>query len=553
MKVATADIIRELDRRAMDELGISGAVLMENAGLGIAGLLMEKFPEVRETGAVIACGRGNNGGDGFVIARHLTNRGIQVDVFIAGEAGKVREGESKTNLDILKKMGIGVAEVKKDDDFLPFADSIRGRGFVVDALLGTGLDREVGGIYARMITAINDITGIVDSSSRPLEKWRKKVIAVDIPSGIDSDTGRVMGVAVRADATFALALPKLGEVVHPGAEYAEELYVLDISIPKRLVERMEIDTSLVTPGEFFSLMAKRKPRAHKGDFGHLLIVAGSPGKTGAAALAANGALLSGAGLVTVGVPATLNYVMEVKTTAAMTEPLPDDGGYLTPQALDRILEIAAEGGSINAVAVGPGLGTTDGVKDVVRGLILESRVPLVIDADGLNAVAGDCTVLKKWKAEIIVTPHPGEMGRLINRSGAEVQSDRVGTAVGFAKEYGVWVVLKGARTIIAAPDGELFIATCGNPGMARGGMGDILTGLIGGFTAVGENPKKAALAGVYIHGRAGDSAAGRVGEISLSTADILIEIPEVAAGLYNDDPSELDGPDGFSARGVYRV
>jgi NAD(P)H-hydrate epimerase len=242
--------------------------------------------------------------------------------------------------------------------------------------------------------------------------------------------------------------------------------------------------------------------------------------------------------------------MEVKTTAAMTEPLPDDGGYLTPSALDRILDLTGEVGSINALAVGPGLGTTDGVVDVVRGLILESRVPLVIDADGLNAITGDTTVLKKKKADVIVTPHPGEMGRLIKKSSAEVQADRLGTARGFAKEYGVWVVLKGARTIVAAPGGEVFIATCGNPGMARGGMGDILTGLIGGFLAVGQDPKMAALAGVYLHGIAGDLAVERVGEVSLGTADVLSEIPGLTAQLSGGGLSEYDA---FSARGVFKV
>lgn len=547
MKVAKAETIRELDRRAMEEFGISGAVLMENAGSGAAGLFLERFPEAREKGVVIACGRGNNGGDGFVIARHLTNRGVKVDVFIAGEAEKVREGESKTNLEIAKKMGIGIAEVKRDEDLLAFAESIRGRGFVLDALLGTGLDREVGGIYARMISAINEIVGM---SQHLPEEQRKRAVAIDIPSGIDSDTGRVMGVAVKADATFALALPKVGEIVYPGAEYAGELYVLDISIPERLVEAMGIDTNLVTPADFLSLVAKRRPEAHKGDFGHLLIVAGSPGKTGAALLSANGALLSGAGLVTVGVPASLNEVMEVKTTAAMTEPLPDGGGYLTVSALDAVLDILEKNGSINAVAVGPGLGTTDGVVEVVKGLILESSVPLVIDADGLNAIAGDSAVLKKKKADIIITPHPGEMGRLIKKGSADVQADRLGTAMSFAKEHGVWVVLKGARTVIAAPDGEIFIATCGNPGMARGGMGDILTGLIGGFLAVGQNPKEAALAGVYLHGMAGDSASERVGEISLSTADVLSEIPGLTARLSMGGLLE---PEAFSARGVFKV
>ena len=385
MKLAKAGIIKELDRRAMEEYGISGAVLMENAGSGIARMLLDKYPKAKDKGVVIVCGRGNNGGDGFVIARHLYNFGIEVDVFIAGKVAKVKDGESRVNLDIVKKMGIGVAEIERDEDLLALTRSLRERGVIVDAFLGTGIEREVEGMYARIIMAVNDISAGKD----------KKVLSVDIPSGIDSDSGNILGVAIRADATVALALPKLGEVVYPGADYAGEVYLLDISIPKTLVERMEINSSILLPTDFFSLMVKRASQAHKGDFGHLLIIAGSPGKTGAAALAADGALLTGSGLVTVGVPASLNDIMEIKTTAAMTLPLPDDGGGNLLSSAISIIEASIKNivdnknaiGAFDAIAIGPGLGTSKGVREVMRGLIEKSEIPKLFMQPSTSSLA----------------------------------------------------------------------------------------------------------------------------------------------------------------------
>lgn len=513
MKAATASIIREIDRLAVEQYAIPGAVLMENAGRASAHILLEHFPEAAETGVTIVSGTGNNGGDGFVIARHLANRGIEVDVFIAGTAEQVRQGESAANLATIRKMGIPVVPITTDEDVAALADSVNTRGIVVDALLGTGLVREVSGIHSRVIAVINDGCSI---------------LSVDIPSGISSDTGAVLGTAVAADVTVALALPKLGNLIHPGAEHCGELIVADIGIPAKLVDRMSIHDHVLVPELFESLMIKRRPTAHKGDFGHCLVLAGSMGKIGAAALCGMGALMAGAGLVTVGAPESQVGVLAAKLTEAMTEPLPDTAGALDRTAFGRVTKIL-EGKT--AVALGPGLGTGAGAWEVTRRLITEVDLPLVIDADGINVIALEPAILRHKKGDIILTPHPGEMGRLIGKTAADVEADRIGISRAFAAEFGVWLVLKGARTLIASPAGDLFIATGGNPGMASGGMGDVLTGLVGGFLAASGDPGISTTAAVFIHCAAGDRAQQRVGEISLIAGDVIAEIPGVITEL----------------------
>ncbi len=513
MKAATTPIIRELDRLAIEEYGIPGAVLMENAGRGSAKILLEHFPEAQQTGVTIVAGTGNNGGDGFVIARHLANQGIEVDVFIAGTIESVREGESAGNLSTIKKMGIPVVPIAGDEDIAALADSISARGIVVDALLGTGLEREVSGIFSRIITLINDGYAI---------------LSIDIPSGISSDTGKVMGSAVMADVTVTFALPKRGNLIHPGAEHCGRLILLDIGVPDKLAGRMAIRDHVLTPELFDPLMTRRRPTAHKGDFGHVLILAGSMGKAGAAALCGMGALVAGAGLVTVGTPESQVGVLAAKLTEAMTEPLPDTGGALDQTAFGRVIKIL-EGKT--AVALGPGLGTGAGAWEVTRRLITEVDLPKVIDADGINVISLEPDILKKKKGDIILTPHPGEMGRLIGKAAADVEEDRIGVSRAFAEKFGVWLVLKGARTIVASPSGDIFIATGGNPGMASGGMGDVLTGLIGGFLAASGDPAQSTAAAVFIHAAAADRAIERVGEISLIAGDVLSEIPGVITDL----------------------
>jgi len=508
VQLATAAHIKDLDRRAMEEYSIPGAVLMENAGGGAARLLLETISEATG-GVVIVCGVGNNGGDGFVMARHLANHGVEVRVFVAGALKKVRAGESAENLATIQKMNIPLIPMTTDEDILALTDALARFPAVVDAVFGTGLDREVTGSIGRVIDCINDAG---DNG--------KKIFSVDIPSGIHADTGRVLGRAVRADVTCTFALAKPGQLVHPGAAHVGKLYLLDISIPRPLIDATSFTHHLVGPKLFLDLFSRREQESHKGTYGHLLVVAGSEGKTGAAALAGMAAVRAGAGLVTIGVPRSLNPILEVKLTEAMTLPLPDEEGTLASGAVDAVMEFLTERRAVNSLVVGPGLSTSRGARETVRSLIREVELPMVLDADGINVI--DCIpeILKEKKGDVIITPHPGELARLIDRTTGEIQQDRIGAARETAETYGVWVVLKGAGTIIADPDGDICIATGGNPGMASGGTGDVLTGLIGGFLAQGADPLTAACAGVWVHNDAGDRAAEKTGEMSLSAGDL---------------------------------
>lgn len=511
----------------MEEYSIPGAVLMENAGAGATRLLLETIPEAAG-GVVIVCGTGNNGGDGFVMARHLTNHGIDVQVFVTGTLEKVREGESAQNLDTIRKMNIAVVETTADEDILALTDALERYPVVVDAVFGTGLDREITGRIGRIIDCINDA-----------KDDGKTVFAVDIPSGIHADTGSILGRAVRADITCTFALPKPGQLVHPGAACTGKLYLLDISIPRPLIDATPSSHHLVSPDLFSELFSHRDPVSHKGTYGHLLVVAGSEGKSGAAALAGEAAVRAGAGLVTVGVPRSLNPILEAKLTEAMTLPLPDDEGTLASGAGDAVMDFLEERSAVNSIVVGPGLSTSRGAREAVRSLIREVELPMVLDADGINVI--DCIpeILREKKGDIIITPHPGELGRLIDRTTGDIQRDRMNAARETAVTYGVWVVLKGARTIIADPDGAVYIATGGNPGMATGGTGDVLCGLIGGFLALGANPLTAALAGVWVHNDAGDRAAQKTGEISLSAVDLLDAVCDATGALSGKQYDEV--------------
>ena len=519
MELASAAHIRELDRRAMEEFSIPGAVLMENAGTGAVRLLLENTPETTG-GVVIVCGTGNNGGDGFVMARHLANHGIDVRVFVTGTLDTVRAGESTQNLDTIKKMNIAVAPITADEDILALSDAVTRFPVVVDAVFGTGLDREVTGRIGRVIDCINDAGN--DG---------KTVFSVDIPSGIHADTGSVLGRAVRADITCTFALAKPGQLVHPGAAHTGKLYLLDISIPRPLIDATPARHHLLTPDLFSELFSPRKAESHKGTYGHLLVVAGSEGKTGAATLAGEAAVRAGAGLVTVGVPRSLNVILEAKLTEAMTLALPDEEGSLASGAGDAVMNFLEGNRTVNSLVVGPGLSTSRGARETVRSLIRDVDLPMILDADGINVI--DCIpeILREKKGDVIITPHPGELARLIDRTTDHIQTDRMNAARETAESYGVWVVLKGARTIIADPTGNVYIATGGNPGMASGGTGDILTGLVGGFLAQGADPLTASLAGVWVHNDAGDRAAERTGEVSLTAGDLLDSVSDATCAL----------------------
>jgi ADP-dependent NAD(P)H-hydrate dehydratase / NAD(P)H-hydrate epimerase len=508
MKLVTVAEMRELDRRAIEEIGIPSLVLMENAGRTTYQILRREFPDPDGEVAVLA-GRGNNGGDGFVVARYLAQAGIPMAVFLLGRRDNVR-GDARVNLEILTHLGFGVVEVTAEADLNPVVHRLARAGLIVDALLGTGLDKPVEGLLAALIDRINHL--------------RAPVLAVDIPTGLSADHGEVLGVAIVANVTVTYGWPKIGQIVPPGRDYMGRLWQVDISIPPNLATG--VPTELAEARELRGLIPPRPFGSHKGTFGHLFVLAGSEGKTGAAVLASLGGLRAGAGLVTLGVAEGLNDIMEVKVTEAMTLPLPQAAGTraLGLRALGPILSFTK---GAAALALGPGLGTHQETQELVRALVHQIDRPLVLDADGINALAGDSGCLTGAAGPRIITPHPGEMARLLGVSNQEVQARRLEVARETAARYGTVVVLKGAQTLVAAPDGRVSLNPSGNPTLASGGTGDVLTGLIGGFLAQGLPPWDAARLGVYLHGLTADFFAGQHGPRGLVAGDLLELFPEV--------------------------
>ncbi len=505
MRVITAHAMQEIDRQAINEGGIPGLQLMENAGRCCVDEIVAEFGS--KGLAVVMAGKGNNGGDGYVIARLLDQQGWSVKVIILADRDQVA-GDAMANLDRLSGSIVNYCTQEGRLSAL-YMEEIFQADVVVDALLGTGLRSDVGGIYREAIDLMN-------ASGRP-------VVSVDIPSGIDGTTGRVLGSAVRANLTVTFAFAKLGHVLHPGTDHSGRVVVADIGIPSRLMEAAPgydfMDSEAIRP-----MLHRRDRQAHKGRFGHCLIIAGSTGKTGAAALAANSAVRAGSGLVTLAAAEGIHTVLEIKTTEVMTVPLPDSGsGHLTEVAFGAIEKLLA---GMDAVAIGPGLGRLPGTSAIVQHLVETVTLPLVIDADGLNALAEDITVLKRKKSQqIILTPHPGEMSRLMGSSIPDLEAIRISAAREFARKYGVFLVLKGARTIVASPDGSAAINGSGNPGMASGGMGDVLTGIIASLSGQGYAAWDACRLGVFLHGFAADMVAEEKGEIGMNATDVLEKLP----------------------------
>jgi NAD(P)H-hydrate epimerase len=516
MKLLTADEMRELDRRAIEEIGIPGVVLMENAGRGAAELLCRRFAKLWPGPVLILAGKGNNGGDGYVIARHLLGRGWRVRTVVLADEARV-SGDAAINLRALQRSGGEVAFAADGERLSRLLRQNRDARLVVDALFGTGLASEIVGHSAIAIDWVN-------AAGLP-------VLAVDIPSGVDATTGCILGRAVRADLTVTFALPKLGHALYPGAGLCGALEVVDIGIPASLLAKTQDRHLLVDAAAATPLLPARPATGHKGTFGHLLVVAGSNGKAGAAAMTAEGGLRSGAGLVTVAGPASVQAALAIKLTEAMTEPLAEVDGALSLQAL-AVLQRLAEGKS--ALALGPGLGQADETFALVRRLVRDSPLPLVLDADGLNAIAEHPAVLRERPpGSAVLTPHPGEMARLTGWTVAEVEADRVDVAREFARRHRVVLVLKGARTVTALPDGRVRLNGSGNPGLASGGMGDVLTGLIGGLLSQGLSPGDAAVLGVYLHGRAADRLQQTLGNAGMVATDLLRELPATRKELFD--------------------
>ena len=512
MEAVTAAEMRALDREAIEALGIPGPVLMENAGRSVVEHLKRRFGDISTRQIVVLCGKGNNGGDGFVVSRWLNGMGVPTRTIVLATLDEVK-GDAKLNLEILRRIGVSVDSAPDLPSFRKFADTLFSCDVIVDGMLGTGLVRGASGIFGDVIDMVNSVPGYV--------------VSVDIPSGLSSDTPRLLGSVVRAAATVTFGLPKIGQLLYPGAEFVGELVVADIGIPPETVAKSTVNTYRMDVDELELGIFLRKPDTHKGTFGHVLIVGGSSGKTGAVALAAEAAMRAGAGLCTAAIAASLNAIMEVKTTEAMTIPVAEGrAGVISVAAADQILQ-AIERLGITAIAVGPGLGTAPETVEFVCQLLPRiGGIPIVLDADGINTLAGKADLLKELVAPVIVTPHPKELSRLSGTAMSDILKDRLGSARESARSLGVFLLLKGARSIVAAPDGTAFINMTGNPGMASGGTGDVLTGLVAAFAGQGAPPLEAAKLGAYLHGLAGDVAVESLGEASLVASDILNFLPE---------------------------
>jgi hydroxyethylthiazole kinase-like uncharacterized protein yjeF len=511
--VFTAAEMRRVDERAIRELGISGTTLMERAGKAATEVVVAELTARRRgRGArvLIVCGKGGNGGDGFVVARLLRRRGVRCDVVLTTPPSEVR-GDAAAKLTALQKAG-GRPVVITDARLL--GPLVQRADLVVDALLGTGARGGTTGHLAAVVESIN-------AAARP-------VVALDIPSGLSADGGVPDAPVVRADVTVTFAGLKRALVMPPGRELAGRVVVADIGIPDSEVSR-GIATFVLERADVRAHFPSRARMAHKGTYGHLLLVAGSVGKTGAAALAASGALRTGVGLVTVATAASQQPIVAGLVLEAMSAPL-DEGapGETGARAWDMVSALMA---SRDALAIGPGLGVSDGAQALARRVIAEAPLPVVADADALTALAGHLEILRKAAGPRCLTPHPGELARMLGTSVAEVQQDRIEVTRAFATTYGAFVVLKGAVSVIASPDGRVCLNPTGNPGMASGGTGDVLTGMVGALLARGFAPGDAATAAVYLHGLAGDVAAERVGEESLIARDVIAALPTAFARL----------------------
>ncbi len=493
MKFAGSNAMKAMDTHAIEVVGIPSDTLMRRAASGAVEAAKEMLGS-QEKKTVIFCGSGNNGGDGIAMAAFLTEAGYPVDCIMVGSREKMTP-DSRIMEQWLSSIGGSLVDYEEEADYL------NGCGLIVDALFGTGLSRNISGKYEALIAAINE-SGV-------------PVLACDIPSGISADTGEVLGCAVKADVTVTFNLPKTGQLLSPGTEYTGRLIVHDIGIPQESKDTVEFDGEYVTEKMVFSWLPKGNLESHKGDYGKDLLLCGSKGYTGAAALAAKGALRTGAGLVYLGVPEAVYPILASKLDEPVVFPLPSNGnGRFARMAVEDIIENLRDK---DAVLVGPGMGRCYDTEAVVDAVLENARCPIVLDADGINVLEGHIDRLDRAAAPVVLTPHEGEFRRL----GGDLSMGRMAGARALAEKTGAVVVLKGYRTITAAPDGRIYVNSTGNPGMATGGSGDVLSGILTCLLGQGMEPAEAAAAAVWLHGRAGDIAEQRLGRRSMLPSDMI--------------------------------
>jgi len=517
MLLVTAEEMRRLDRATMEGGRVSGEVLMGRAGAGVAEALERRYGPCLGLRVLVLCGTGNNGGDGFVAALRLRERGAEVHVGLLGERARVR-GEALVHLDRMRAAGLepvllaGVAALER---LVACRDAW---DYALDALLGTGARGEPAGMMEAGVEVL-----------RRLDDTGTRVVALDLPTGVDADTGTIARRAVRADLTVTFGCPKRGHLLYPGRAFVGTLEVVDIGIDSEAIDAISRPVHLATPVGMAALIPARDPRAHKGSVGRVLVVGGSQGLTGAVALAARGALRSGAGYVQAAIPRSLNDVLEMKLTEEMTIPMPE-----TPErtlAIAALEPLLAHVAATDAIALGSGLSRHREAAELARRVAAESDRPVVIDADGLNAFEGHADALARAPAPRVLTPHLGEMRRLTGIEPEALDAGRIDAAREWADRWRAVVVLKGAPTVIAAPGGATTVNPTGNAGMATAGTGDVLTGAIAAFIAQGLPPYEAARLAVYAHGMAGDRVAAEQGQAGMAAGDLAAEMPRVLAEL----------------------
>ncbi|MFC1498325.1 NAD(P)H-hydrate dehydratase [Verrucomicrobiota bacterium] len=515
MKFVSTEQMRELDRKTIEKFGVSGETLMERAGIGVADavLRLAGISRIMDPFIRLLAGKGNNGGDAFMAARYLVEQGLNVEVWIAGQADAI-SGDALTHFNMMKSAGVSLCELPEEKDWN--SDSVldyRAADILVDGILGTGISGAARGPAKGAINYIN------------AHSENGLVVSIDVPSGMNSDTGKAEGEAVRADITVTMGLPKLGLSEIEALDYVGSVEVVDIGIPDELVGNIQCNRELITAQDLSGTIKRRAGNSHKGNFGHVLLVGGASGYAGAIALAARAAMRSGAGLVTVLAPGSVAPVVAGIAPEAMVHwACETEAGSLSSDCLskwDRDIN------DFDAVLIGPGITTHDQSRLLVEHVLEKCRKPLVLDADALNVLAGNAEKSTAADCPVVITPHPGEMARLLGCSSGDVQADRCGTALKAVNDFNAVTVLKGARTVVVEKGQVPHINSTGNPGMASGGTGDVLSGLITGLIAQGLKPFDAARIAVYLHGRAGDNIARNSSQAGMIAGDIIEELPNV--------------------------
>lgn len=508
MKLVTAAQMRDLDSETINSRGIPGLEMMENAGRGIAErILSHNITDPSDTRVVIFCGKGNNGGDGFVVGRHLHEHGADVQIYHLGSPDDLSD-DAKANHDRAREAGVSVTQL---DDLDSLPDELE-CDLIIDAIFGTGFSGSPRGLAGELIEYINH----QDS----------EIIAVDMPSGLNADTGAHEGAVVHADFTYTLSRPKFGLYLSPGRELSGTTDTVPIGMPDDVEEKFDLKIDLITPEHVSAILPERQANAHKGMFGKLLLIAGSTGLTGAAAMAGQSAVRSGAGLIKIACPETVLPILASKMTEVMQVPLPDVAkkGQLALRALGQIRELIQEH---DAVIIGPGIGRHRETFELVRRLVAKLDKPAIIDADGLNALAGHLDIIRNCEAPLVLTPHPGEFKRLTGKSVPDTYMETAEMAMDTAKDLGVVLDLKGSPSTVAGPDGECYLNQTGNEGMATGGSGDVLSGIIGSFLGQGMGALDATVAAVFVHGYAGDLASEAYTSRAMIPTDMVSMLPKV--------------------------